>query len=78
MKRDPVRVRMSAVRAKAEARWNDRNVAVVELHGRWTIRSLDERNHPEPYWSGESLEAAEAFVSQPQVAPSSASDDVRK
>lgn len=78
MKRDPVRVRMSALRALAEARWNDRNVAVVELRGEWTIRSLDERKHPKPYWSGDSLEAAEAFVSQPQVAPSSASDDVRK
>ncbi len=78
MTRDPVRVRMSALRTKAEARWNDRNVAVVELHGRWSIRSLDERNHPEPYWVGGSLEAAEAFVSQPQVAHASASDDVRK
>lgn len=64
MKPEPVRRRMKAVRAAAEAKWSDASVAVIELRGRWTIRSLNERAHPEPYWEGNSLEGAEAAVAK--------------
>lgn len=54
--------RMKVVRAAAEAKWDDVSVAVIELHGRWTIRSVNEAKHPDPYWEGDSLEAAEEAV----------------
>lgn len=55
-----LRDRMRRVRVAAEARHNDPDVCVRELRGEWSVRSLDERTHPTPYWVGDSLEAAEA------------------
>jgi hypothetical protein len=54
-----LRDRMRKVLNAAEVRHRDRNVAVQELHGVWSVRSLNERRRKEPYWTGYSLEAAE-------------------
>jgi hypothetical protein len=51
---------MRHVRLAAETRHGDPHVCVRELHGEWSVRSLDERAHPAPYWVGTTLEAAEA------------------
>jgi len=59
---ESVRDRMRAVRDAAVVRFADRHAAVNVLNGRWAIRSLDERNHPEPYAEGGSLEELEAVV----------------
>lgn len=56
--------RMRAVRVAAERKWGDPDVSVSEIHGVWRIRSLNELQHPEPYWVGHSLEGAEEAVAK--------------
>lgn len=62
---DATRARVRAVRVAAERKWGDPDVSVSEIHGLWRIRSLNELQHPEPYWVGTTLEGAEVAVAKP-------------
>ena len=56
-----LQARMRVVRLKAEQRWPEfqHSMAVQELHGCWSVRTLDETARKEPLLEAASLEELE-------------------